>query len=156
MSRPLLLQARKVVRLRDIRFYAAVEAFEAALAELRLAEEQLDLSEAAVGKAEAALLAAKRALPADPGQAPARLALIDAAAAYLVESEDAREAARRRLAEAEHQLDQARAAMLAARARRDAMTARAGSIASGIARMDEEAAAIESEERVALRIGDDG
>lgn len=156
MSRPLLQQARKVVRLRDIRFDAAVEAFEAALAEARLAEEQLAAADLAVCQAEETLLAAKRALPANPGEAPARLALIDAAAAHLDECEDAREAARRRMAEAEHLLDQARVKMLAARARRDAMTSRAGAIASGIARRDEEAAALESEERVVLRVGDDG
>lgn len=155
MSRALLTQARNVVRLRDIRFDTAVQSFETALAEFRDAETGLAQAEAAHAAAVEALEAARRALSEQPECAQARLALIDAAAAELVACEDSREAARRRLTETEHQLEAARSAMLAARARRDAMSNRAGAIASGIARQDEEAAAIEMEERVSVSAGED-
>lgn len=155
MSGPLLLQARKVVRLRDIRFDAAVEAFENALSAVRQAEAGLADAATAARDASAALLSARHALPADPGRAQTHLARIDAAAAHLVACEDWHEVAKRTLAEAEHALAQARTEMLRARARRDAMSKRAGFIASDMARQQEEAAAIEGEERMLSRAGED-
>lgn len=149
MSRAKLSQARNVVRLRDVRFDAAVEAFEAALSDYRAAEAAVQAAEATCANATDTLAAARRSLCGDPQCAEQRLALIGCAETDLATAEDAREAARRRFVETEHALEQARTAMLTARARRDAMANRAGTIATGIARAEEENAAIETEETMA-------
>lgn len=156
MSRPLLRQARQVVRLRDVRFDAAVEAFETALAQMRQAEDALDRAHAAVEAANTAALDARRALAEHPDEAPARLALLDAAAAQAIMCEEARAAAQQARDEAARQLDDARAVMLVARARLEAMSSRAQALSAGIARQDEEAAALENEERVVSGLGGNG
>lgn len=156
MSRPLLQQARNVVRLRDVRFDASVKAFEAAVSLLRKAEDELSHAVAEAEAADASHLRARQALSEHPGEAPARLALIGAAEAHCTVCVEAREAAARDHAEAERRLDAARGAMLAARARLRAMSDRAQSLSAGVARQDEEAAAVESEERAALRTGEQG
>lgn len=151
MSRALLVRTRDVARLRDLRFERARDAFAAALDEARAAATHLAAADAAQTRARQRLAEAQHGLAGDPAAAALRLALVDAAAAALVAAEDRCEDARRAAAQADLALDEARRAMLVAKARVGAIAGRVEILAQGVARRDEEFAAIESEERLAVR-----
>lgn len=147
MSRALLGQARNVVRLRGVRFDAALRTFDEARVLAEIAWHALAEAMDAVTDAIEELDAARRRLVEEPEQSTARLALIQAAETALADAENALETAKRDAAEAELKLEDARAALLRARARRDAMTGRAATLARSVERVAEEQTAIETEER---------
>lgn len=146
MSRADHGKARQLVRLRDLTLDAALRAL--AEAQTAMVAAEALLKSAAVNRDTAAqrLAASRSALADTPTDVPTRLARIDLAAMRDDEAEAALGEARRVRDDAEAVLEGARADYRRAQARLEAMTARADDLQRGIARADEERAAIEAEE----------
>jgi hypothetical protein len=141
-----LVQARQLCRLRNLASDRALRALGVARTATDAATAALASAEATAAAAAATVVATRHRLADDPANATARLACHAAAERRATDAADDCAAARDDLGMARRDEALARAALLRARLRADAMTARTTGIARGIIRAAEERIARETDD----------